>query len=406
MRDGVAAPAERTGGGNLVETYRGDTALVVPGPPSTATSALRLRGFSVGIAAERHWQEQAEVLGALGARVVHGPVVGPMPLVRRESLEVAVDELAVAPPDAVVFVSAAGVESWLAWGECLGSEGALGAAVARAKVFVGADARGAAEAGGMAVAAVLPAATEAMVGEVVASLHRRVRVVVQLDGGGGERVADALQSVGFDVVAVPRCPAVLPEDPTAALALVEAVAERRVDAVTFTTAAEVHNLVAIAASVGLDEAVVTALCDDVVPACRGTRCAAAATAVGMSGLVHTEAARSGAMLDALATRLADSVVRLRLHGTDVEVRGQLALVTDDEVWLTTRERALLAALARRPGAVVAKADLLRRVWGSDGIEGADGHAVEVAVARLRRRLGSAGAGLVTVPRRGYRLVAD
>ncbi len=379
---------------------------MVPGPFSTASSALSLRGFSVGIAAERRWQEQAQALGALGARVVHGPVVGPLPLVSRESLEIAVDELVVAPPDAVVFVSSAGPESWLAAGESLGCEYALGAAVGRAKVFVGTGGRGAAEAGGMAVAAVLPATTEAMVGELMAGLHRGARVALQLDGGGAEPLAAALLGAGFDVVAVPWCPAVLPEDATAALALVQAVAERRVDAVTFTTAAEVRNLVAIAASAGLDEAVLAALSDDVVPACRGTLCAAAATAAGMSGLVQTEAARPGATLDALATRLADAVVRLRLHGTDVEVRGQLALVGDDEVWLTERERALLAALARRPGAVVTKADLLRRVWRSDGIDGADGHAVEVGIARLRRRLGSAGAGLVAVPRRGYRLVPD
>ncbi|MBW3646014.1 MAG: winged helix-turn-helix domain-containing protein, partial [Actinobacteria bacterium] len=42
----------------------------------------------------------------------------------------------------------------------------------------------------------------------------------------------------------------------------------------------------------------------------------------------------------------------------------------------------------------------RSVWGD---ESADPHAVEVAVGRLRRRLGPAAGGLETVPRRGYRL---
>nr|MDP9005756.1 winged helix-turn-helix domain-containing protein [Actinomycetota bacterium] len=83
-----------------------------------------------------------------------------------------------------------------------------------------------------------------------------------------------------------------------------------------------------------------------------------------------------------------------------------ALVGDEEVWLSERERGVLSALSRRPGTVLSKAELLRRVWRSEGVDGVDGHAVEVAVSRLRRRLGAAGAALATVPRRGYRLDAS
>jgi DNA-binding winged helix-turn-helix (wHTH) protein len=57
------------------------------------------------------------------------------------------------------------------------------------------------------------------------------------------------------------------------------------------------------------------------------------------------------------------------------------------------------ALVVATRAVVPEATLLRRVWDGSG----DEHAVEVTVARLRRRLGPAGAALCTVPRRGYRL---
>ena len=68
--------------------------------------------------------------------------------------------------------------------------------------------------------------------------------------------------------------------------------------------------------------------------------------------------------------------------------------------LPDRERVLLAALAERPGAVVSKRALLRRVWGPGE---SDEHVVEVTMARLRQRLGDAGAGIETVIRRGYRL---
>ena len=68
--------------------------------------------------------------------------------------------------------------------------------------------------------------------------------------------------------------------------------------------------------------------------------------------------------------------------------------------LPDRERVLLAALAERPGAVVSKRALLRRVWGPGEN---DEHVVEVTMARLRQRLGVAGVGIETVIRRGYRL---
>lgn len=57
---------------------------------------------------------------------------------------------------------------------------------------------------------------------------------------------------------------------------------------------------------------------------------------------------------------------------------------DTEIQLTTREYELLEALMRKPGQVVAKADLLDRVWGED-FEG-DPNVVEVYVGYLRRKI--------------------
>jgi uroporphyrinogen-III synthase len=184
---------------------------------------------------------------------------------------------------------------------------------------------------------------------------------------------------------------------------VEVVAGRQVDAVTFTTTRAVDEFMArTAGHPGGDEAR-AALAGDVVPACLGAGCAGAAAAAGMSGIVWSERLRLGALVEALASRFGDASVRLRLGRTDVVLQGSLALVGGEEVWLTGRERAVLDVLARRPGTVVAKDELLRSVWGAEDV---DPHAVEVAVGRLRRRLGPAGGGLEAVPRRGYRLTAD
>ena len=57
---------------------------------------------------------------------------------------------------------------------------------------------------------------------------------------------------------------------------------------------------------------------------------------------------------------------------------------DTDIPLTTREYELLEALMRKPGQVVAKQDLLERVWG-EGFEG-DPNVVEVYVGYLRRKI--------------------
>ncbi len=95
-------------------------------------------------------------------------------------------------------------------------------------------------------------------------------------------------------------------------------------------------------------------------------------------------------------------MRFRLGDDTVHLQGRTFTLAGETVQLSERERDLLAALARRPGVVLSKGELLAGVW-PDG--DADEHAVEVAIARLRRRLGPHGHLLETVFRRGYRLAA-
>lgn len=84
----------------------------------------------------------------------------------------------------------------------------------------------------------------------------------------------------------------------------------------------------------------------------------------------------------------------------IELSGPVVLVAGRPIELAPRERAVLEALSRRPGSVVNKTQLLAAVWQG----AADGHAVEVTIGRLRRRLDGS-LDIQTVPRRGYRLVA-
>ena len=94
------------------------------------------------------------------------------------------------------------------------------------------------------------------------------------------------------------------------------------------------------------------------------------------------------------------LVRIDLSRRVVEVSGR-------EVTLRRKEFDLLAALARRDGAVVSRADLLDDVWGlapDDPGREQGLHSLEVHVAALRGKLAAPGA-VVTVRGVGYRLAA-
>jgi DNA-binding response OmpR family regulator len=70
-------------------------------------------------------------------------------------------------------------------------------------------------------------------------------------------------------------------------------------------------------------------------------------------------------------------------GLEVDVARHRVAVDGKAIALTPIEFALLAALAREPGVVSARAELMADVWGS----GYDDHLLDVHVAKLRRKLG-------------------
>lgn len=83
----------------------------------------------------------------------------------------------------------------------------------------------------------------------------------------------------------------------------------------------------------------------------------------------------------------------------VDVARRTATVHGEAVTLTATEFDILALLAREPGVVVGRADLLVGVWGLDFV--GDDHLVDVHVANLRRKVGE---GIIeTVRGVGYKL---
>ena len=183
--------------------------------------------------------------------------------------------------------------------------------------------------------------------------------------------------------------------------MVQAAVDGRLHAVTFTAAPAVTNLFALAAGAGLDEPLRDAFNRmGVVAACVGPVCARGAAEAGIVAPLAPDVGRLGLMVRALSERLLCDRRTVPMAGVDVVLQGLIAVVGEERVRLNSRERALLDTLAARPGTVFSRPALVREMWRSTG---ADPHAVEVAIARLRPRLGPAGAALVAVPGRGYRL---
>jgi DNA-binding response OmpR family regulator len=86
----------------------------------------------------------------------------------------------------------------------------------------------------------------------------------------------------------------------------------------------------------------------------------------------------------------------------IDPRRREAYLDDRRIELRAREFDLLAALARDPGVVLTRDALLEDVWGTD-FPG-ETRTIDVHVAELRKKLGSAGPPIETVRGYGYRLV--
>ena len=101
-----------------------------------------------------------------------------------------------------------------------------------------------------------------------------------------------------------------------------------------------------------------------------------------------------------ASRAARPIV---IGALSVDPRRREAVVGDRTLDLRSREFDLLLALARDPGAVLTRDDLLETVWGTD-FPG-ETRTIDVHVAELRKKLGPEGPQIRTVRGVGYSIDA-
>jgi uroporphyrinogen-III synthase len=383
---------------------------------STPASTAPLAGFTVAVTADRRRDELATLLERHGARVVVAPALSVVPVPEDPELHAATVSAVDKPPDLVVATSAAGLRGWLEAAEIWGLADALRRRLATAHLVftrpaarrtgrrtprgVGRDAgRGASRGTSLAVGLVAhwtppSGGSDEVLDYVLARGVDRRRVAVQLDGEPLDDFGATLRDSGAEVLDVPVYRWGPPADPAPLRRLVDLIHGRLVDAVTFTSAPAVSSLLEAG---GPD--LVDRLRRGVTAACLGRLAAAPLTALGLP-VVTPDRARLGGLAGTLAEVLPGRAPTLKAAGTTVTLRGHAAVVNGTLKPLAPAPMAVLRALAEARGAVLSRAALLRVLP-----NGADEHAVEMAVARLRAALG--GTALVkTVVKRGYRLALD
>jgi uroporphyrinogen-III synthase len=360
--------------------------------------ALPLAGYTVAVTAARRKEEFGALLDRRGARVIYAPAIRIVPLSDDAELVAATREVLAAPVDLVVATTGVGFRGWLeaadAWDLPLVEHLLPARVLAR-----GPKARGAIRGGGL-VDAWSPESESSA--EVLAHLLSGAegplqgrRIAVQLHGDPLPDLVAGLRATGAEVLTVPVYRWVLPEDVAPVRKLVATTVAGGVDAVTFTSAPAAASLLTVADELGQRAAMVAAFNDRVRAIVVGSVTAGPLDAAGIPSW-QPERARLGALAREVVARVPERDPVLTVSAHTLQVRGFAAVLDGQVIELAPGPMAVLRELARCPGHVVPRADLIASLPG-----GGDGHAVEMAVTRLRAALGAP--VVETVVKRGYRL---
>ena len=335
-----------------------------------------------------------------GARVVTASAITIVPLTDDEALHAATAACIGLAPDLVIATTGFGFRGWLeaaeGWGLGDGLRAALraGPADRPRPETVRCDPGGRAQRGRGRRRPRRPRRSWSRLLEQGVAGRR---IAVQEHGEPQTEFVAALRLAGAAVVEVPVYRWTLPADVAPVRRLVDQVVAGQIDAVTFTSAPAVKAFLEIAGSSAAD--VLQRFRTATMAACVGPVTAGPLTERGVP-VVTPQRFRLGALIKTVTDELPRRATRLPVAGTTLEVRGHAVLIDGDLHILAPASMAILSALAARPGAVVSKDQLAASLP-----RGNDGHAVDVAVARLRTALGS-GRHIETVIKRGYRLRVD
>lgn len=360
-----------------------------------------LAGCTIIVAADRRSVDLATALERRGAVVHRAPALSIVTNSDDAELLARTERVIASPPDIVIVTTGVGFRGWMDAAHEHGLDGQLDVALQGAHfVARGPKAHGAIQQAGFAADWVAESETSAEVGEyLLASGVAGKRILVQHHGAGADGLDELLADAGAEVLSITVYRWGPPPDPEVVRRSALQAAGGEADAVLFTSAPGAASWIAVAAESGALERIrKRAESGRLLLACVGPITAAPLQTADLRTTI-ADRGRLGSLARTVIAHFGGG--RAPSLPTDaglVEVRSGGVLVDGAFIPLSRSAAALIEALASAGGRVLSRAELGGVLPGAER----NGHAVEVAVARLREALG--GNELVhTVVKRGYRL---
>jgi len=100
-----------------------------------------------------------------------------------------------------------------------------------------------------------------------------------------------------------------------------------------------------------------------------------------------------------ATPVEVKATSLNIGGIIIDFETKRLIIGDDKIELTRKEYEIISLLAKTPGRIFSREEILRRIWESDVI--VIDRTVDVNMTRLRRKLGDYGSYIRNKPGFGY-----
>ncbi|ALO67756.1 uroporphyrinogen III synthetase [Arthrobacter alpinus] len=372
-----------------------------------------LRGFRIGVTAHRRAGDLIDALERRGAQVQHAPALKIAPVEDDEALRAETAAVIAAAPDIVMVTTAYGMRRWAEAADVAGQGEELLATLASSSIYVrGPKARGAVRAAGLDDDGISSDETTATLTDLVISAGVAGKTVaVQVHGYTDVAALTRLREAGATVLTVTPYRWVNAEEGDKLPQLIDAVINKEIDVLTFTSAPAVDAVLSAADALGRGEQFRAAL-RGIDPSAAGTSTAGiggvvcavvgpvTAAPLIQAGVVPLmpERFRMGALIRLVCEYLEKTgVLRAESAGSVLEVRGQSLLVNGRPVPVAPAPLQLLKLLMGAGGGVLSPSELAA---GSGSLEG--DHALHMTISRLRAALPDASI-VETVVKRGYRL---
>lgn len=260
-----------------------------------------MHGKTVAVLESRLGKQLVELIAKRGGRPLHAPALSEVADVDPAFVADLIAGLRSHPAKVAIFQTGVGTHALFKATDTLGATADLLALLARMTVVArGPKPTGALRSRGVRID--LNAGEPFTTAEVLQALQgiemAGARVIVQRYGVTNVELEQALRERGAQVMEIPTYRWALPEDVRPLVALIDALERSEVDAVTFTNAAQVHNLFAVAEQQKRTATLKTAL-DRTLVASIGPVCSDALGKFGVRVAIEPHPPKLGPLVSAL-----------------------------------------------------------------------------------------------------------